>query len=85
VEQKAEPVINTPNSTPSLSLDGIGELVENRQKKKPKLGKRKAGTSYWQPVKGIIRWELRQHYYDSDGKRRTRVLETRARKPRIKE
>ena len=70
------------NHTPSLALDGLDELLEKRGKKRQRLGVKKEGTPYWQPVRGIIRWELRQHYYDKDGNRRTRVLKTRKSKPR---
>lgn len=73
------------NLTPSLSLEGLDELVETYSKKRQLLGvkKYKGGKPYWQPVRGIIRWELRQHYYEN-GKRKTRVLKTRKTKPRGK-
>jgi hypothetical protein len=69
------------NPTPSLSVTEILEDAKKHLKKDKKLGVND-GKPYWQPVKGIIRWELRQHYRDSKGIRQTRVLETRKRKPR---
>ena len=70
------------NHTPSLALVGLEELRAKVAENRRKVGERKKSTPYWQSVKGIIRWELRQHYYDEDGRRRTRVLETRKNKPR---
>ena len=71
------------NPTPSLALSDLDEMLAKRGKKGKKVGV-KDGIPYWQPVKGIVRWELRQHYYDSHGKRRSRVLEVRKSKPREK-
>lgn len=77
------------NSTPSPKLDGIAELVENYARNRGKVGvgvanntNKKPGQPYWVPVRGIIRWEQRQHYYDQEGRRRTRVLKTQKRKPK---
>ena len=67
--------------TPSLSVEGLIIQAQKHLEKGIKVGEEKEGKPYWQPVMGIIRWELRQHYYDSQGKRRTRLLEIRKRKP----
>ena len=69
------------NTSLSLALEGVGEIVKKHLGKRSKVSEHLKGTPYWQPVRGILRWELREYYYEK-GKRKSRVLETRRKKPR---
>lgn len=70
------------NLTPSLSLEELNMPVKSYPKNRQILGvRKKEGRPYWQPIRGILRWELRQHYQDAQGKRQTKVLRTRKTKP----
>lgn len=86
VTNKTELATGGENRTPSLSVDSLIEQAEKQRKKRLKLGgrKKKDGKPYWLPIIGVLRWEKRQHYYDENGERKTRRLETRQSKPRGK-